>query len=142
MSVADGVYILRLGSDGQVAALSPVPGAMSKSISGRYPALLSPAGTEIAFTNSTERRLLVVTVATGAIRSWKARPGFLGALQWPGTGNNVLSELFNFNEQPGLSPTRFRLLDVGGTGGSVLATPGSSTACRRSSGMVTTFRIR
>jgi hypothetical protein len=112
IGVRGDVYILRLQSNGQVAGLSPLPAAMSKAIS-IGPALLSPAGTELAFTNSTQRQLIVVTLATGAIRSWKARPSFVDALQWQGTGNKVFISY-------GLAG-QFRLLNVGGAGGHVLA---------------------
>ena len=122
IGVPGDVYILRLRSDGQVAGVSPLPAAVSKAMSGSlYPVLLSPAGTELAFTNVTERQLLVVTLATGAVRSWKARPYFVNAVQWPGTGNKILIVLNNINGQPGQPPAQFRLLDVGGTGGHVLA---------------------
>jgi len=116
IGVASHAFILRLQSDGQVASLSPLPAAMSKAIS-LGPALLSPAGTELAFTNSTQRQLIVVTLATGAIRSWKARPGFVDALQWQGTGNEVL---VLSGAQPG-PPDQYRLLNVSGTGGHVFA---------------------
>jgi len=109
------VYILRLQSDGQVAGVSPLPAAVPKQASENGKALLSPAGTELAFTNSTERQLIVVTLATGAMRSWKARPGFVGALQWQGTGNEVLVQ---FEGRQGM---QFRLLDVGGAGGQLVA---------------------
>jgi hypothetical protein len=112
-------YILRLRLDGKVEGLSPLPAAMSKTISGSgHLAVLSPAGTELAFTNWTDDQLTVVTLATGATRTWRARPGFVNALQWPGIGNKVF---VLSGGQPGLPTEQFRLLDVGGAGGSVLA---------------------
>jgi hypothetical protein len=114
IGVASHAYILRLQSDGQVAGLSPVPAAVSDAtFQSGHLAVLSPAGTELAFTDSTERQLTVVTLATGATRSWQARPGFVDPLQWQGTGNKVF-----ISYGPGV---QFRLLDVGGAGGQVLA---------------------
>jgi hypothetical protein len=113
IGVASHAYILRLESDGQVAGLSPLPAAVSKQISGNGPALLSPAGTELAFKNSTNSKVTVVTLATGATKRWRARPGFVNALQWQGTGNEVF-----ISYGPSM---QFRLLDVGGGGGNVLA---------------------
>jgi hypothetical protein len=122
ISVAGHVYILRLQGDGQVARLRGLPAAMSKTISGNgQPAVLSPAGTELAFVNQTARQLYVVTLATGAIRAWQARPGFLasgGTLQWQGTGNEVFIQ---YVSQSGPVSIQFRLLDVAGAGGRVLA---------------------
>ena len=117
--VANHVDILRLGSDGQVAGLSPLPAAMSKQVTGGFqPALLSPAGTELAFGDSTNSKITVANLATGATRRWRARPGFVDALQWPGTGNKVF---IYYGGQPGGPAPRFRLLDVSGAGGSMLA---------------------
>ncbi len=119
IGVASHAYILRLQSDGQVARLSPLPTAISDAIfNSRNLPVLSPAGTELAFTRATKRQLTVVTLATGATRNWQARPGFLDPLQWQGTGNKVFVEYFG---QSGAPLTQFRLLDVGGAGGSVLA---------------------
>jgi len=115
IGVLSRAYILRLQSDGQVAGVSPLPAAVSKQVPGNGPALLSPAGTELAFRDTTNSKVTVVTLATGASRRWRARPGFVVALQWQGTGNQVLVEL------GGRQGIQFRLLDVSGAGGSVLA---------------------
>ena len=119
ISVLNHAYILRLRPDGQVERLSPLPTVVSKTIFGSQRlAVLSPAGTELAFTNYNWSKLTVVTLATGATRTWLASPGHVEALQWPGTGNNILVRSFG---QPGDPPQQFRLLDVGGAGGGVLA---------------------
>jgi hypothetical protein len=117
--VASHVYILQLRSDGQVAGLRPLPAWMSKQVSGSYqPGVLSPAGTELAFTDALNSKVTVLTLATGATKRWRARPSFLNALQWPGTGNKVF---IYYGGQSGGPPPEFRLLDVSGAGGGVLA---------------------
>jgi hypothetical protein len=119
IGVLNHAYILRLRPDGQPERLSPLPTVISKTIFGSQQlAVLSPAGTELAFTNYNWSKLTVVTLATGAARTWLAFPGHVEPLQWPGTSNNILVRSFG---QPGDPPQQFRLLDLSGAGGDVLA---------------------
>ncbi len=125
-----GVDILRLRPDGRVGRLTRLPNKISGyQISGAQLAQLSPDGSELALgTGATGScspcadGVTVIALATGTARTWVARsPVQVAAsvVSWPGTGHQVF---ISYGD-------RYRLLNVAGTGGSLLADSGRSR-CR------------
>ena len=132
-AIADGpgVDILRLAPNGGIAHLTHLP----KKISSSQVDPLSPDGTELAVpivpsstascTNSSPcaSGVAVVSLATGATRTWLSRAGVPLAgsvLSWPGSGH----EVFVGYDGPGCAREKFgcynRLLNIAGPGGSLL----------------------
>jgi hypothetical protein len=115
-----GVAILRLAPDGRVARLT----YLTKEIDRYEVGALSPDGSELALptippiktctkSSPCSDGVTVVSLATGATRTWLARspvvvPAFV--VNWPGSGHMVY---FSYGG--------YRLLDVAGPGGSLLA---------------------
>ncbi|MGO8958306.1 MAG: hypothetical protein ACLQFR_13185 [Streptosporangiaceae bacterium] len=112
--------ILRLAPDGRIERLTHLP----HTIDGYQFAQLSPDGSELALpippstasctkTSPCTAGVTVVSLATGATRTWRARtPVEMGlyTVNWLGTGHEV-SFVYGGN----------RLLNVAGPGGSLLA---------------------
>ena len=133
-AIADGpgVAILRLAPNGQIASLTHLP----KWISSSQVAQLSPAGTELAVPilpssiasctkpSPCTSGLAVVSLATGHTRTWLSRasvPLAGSVLSWPSSGREVLVGYLGLGCAHEKFGCHYRLLNVAGPGGSLLA---------------------
>jgi hypothetical protein len=109
-------YLLRLAADGRSASLTRLPISLPGTTAIGSVAL-SPDGTRLAIGEipcphgRCYTGLRVVTLATGAARTWTMRPAsWLSFVSWAGDSTVAF-----------LSGRQYRLLDVTGQGGSLLA---------------------
>jgi hypothetical protein len=133
-AIADGpgVDILRLAPNGRIASLTHLP----KKISSSQVDQLSPDGTELAVpilpssiasctkSSPCTSGLEVVSLATGATRTWLSRasvPLAGSVLSWPGSGHEVLVGYLGLGCAHEKFGCQYRLLNVAGSGGSLLA---------------------
>jgi hypothetical protein len=110
-------YLLRLAADGRSASLTRLPISLPGTTETDGSVALSPDGTRLAIGEIPCQQgrcytgLRVVTLATGAARTWTMpRATWLSFVSWAGDSTVAF-----------LSGRQYRLLDVTGEGGSLLA---------------------
>jgi hypothetical protein len=118
ISVLGSLEILRLAANGHVLGLTRLP--KIPEFNDLFGAVLSPDGTEVVVPidpvracKSCAHGIAMFSAATGAIRKWLLPAGnddVWAPVNWPGNGHQVL-----------LTGHGFRLLDVAGPTGSLLA---------------------
>jgi hypothetical protein len=110
-------YLLRLAADGRSAQLTRLPISLPGTTETDGSVALSPDGTRLAIGEIPCQQgrcytgLRLVTLATGAVRTWTMRPAsWLSFVSWAGDSTVAF-----------LSGRQYRLLNVTGQGGSLLA---------------------
>jgi hypothetical protein len=111
-------YELRLGADGKPRSLTQVAAIQGPIQGATLPFAISPDATRLAYTDGGE--LTVVSLATGAHRTWTATQGTAGDPSW--AGDRMLA--FGWDgDSPSDPRAGIHLLDTSAPGSDLLAAP-------------------